>query len=118
MDNPSATNKVPVGTYAQCRVQLQTSGGVQVSTDSMGVAPLLHTPVVVSSTQPVMLKAGGPLTNVVKVTSQGRTLTLSYQLLSGDGRSCRLTPEDRSKPPEWVVTQNGKTIASGKFEYG
>ena len=118
VDNPSATNKVPVGTYAQCRVQLQTSGGVQVSTDSMGVAPLLHTPVVGSSTQPVMLKAGGPLTNVVKVTSQGRNLRLDYQLVSADGRSCRLSPEDRSKPPEWVVSQNGKTIASGKFEYG
>ncbi len=119
LDTPGPTNKVPVGTYTQCRVQLQTSRGVQVSTDSsMGIAPLVNSPVVVSSTKPGVLKAGGPLTNVVKATSQGRILKLDYQLVSADGRSCRLSPEDRSKPPEWVISQNGKTIASGKFQYG
>jgi hypothetical protein len=118
LDTPGGTNKIPVGTYNQCRIQLQSRSGVQVSTDSMGIAPLVNKPVVVSATKPAVLNAGGPLTNVVKVTSNGRTLTLSYQLVSADGRSCRLTPEDRSKPPEWVVTQNGKTIASGKFQYG
>ncbi|NQU23864.1 MAG: hypothetical protein HQ567_21490 [Candidatus Nealsonbacteria bacterium] len=52
----------------------------------------------------------------VKVTRNGRVLTLDYDLLDDAGQSRPQT--DRSCPPRFVVTKDGQEIDSGSFQYG
>ena len=61
---------------------------------------------------------GGPLTNSVTVKRRGSMLVLSYRLGGADGRAYRLIRQDRTKPPQFTITQGDKQLASGAFEFG
>jgi hypothetical protein len=65
-----------------------------------------------------VLTVGGPLTNSVIATPQGRDLRLDYRLLGADGESYQRNVQDRSHPPTFAVYEGAKKIASGTFEFG
>ena len=81
----------------------------------LGTASTL--PIVLDSTEPAVLQAGGPLTNAVLVLKRGRYLYMQYRL-EGVGGHYQLASQERSHPPEFMVYRGEKKIASGKFQYG
>lgn len=104
------TVKVPQGVYTVRAVRLKK-----------GAAEAFRLPAeprLINATTPTTLVLGGPLTNSVTLTRQGRRLNMNYQLVGADGGSYRLAQQDRSRPPEFVVYRGGKKVASGKFEFG
>lgn len=104
------TVKVPQGVYAVRAVRLK-KGAVEAFR-------LAYEPLLVNAMAPTNLVLGGPLTNSVILTRQGRKLNMNYQLVGADGGSYRLAQQDRSSPPEFVVYRGGKKVQSGKFEFG
>jgi len=74
--------------------------------------------ITVDEKKPVVLAAGGPLTNSVSISRHGKDLRLNYQLLGAGGEAYQLARVDRSQPPEFAVYKGDKKIASGKFAYG
>jgi len=73
---------------------------------------------VVKATVATNLVLGGPLTNSVTLTRQGRKLNMNYQLVGADGGSYRLAQQDRAKPPDFTVYHGGKKVLSGMFAFG
>ena len=65
--------------------------------------------------EPVILKAGGPLEQHIKVQRKGQLLTMDYQLIGAAGESYR---NDRRHPPIFKIYKADKEIASGKFQFG
>ena len=108
MDEPKGVVEVPVGNYKQSSVWLR-KGEAEASSGARSIS--------VSAGELAVLDAGGPLTNSVSVSSEGRRLALSYQLL-GHGGVYRLTKRDTKHPPEFTVYQGDKKLAAGKFEFG
>ena len=72
--------------------------------------------ITISSDEPAVLNAGGPLKSDLKVQRQGRILKLNYKLLGIGGES--YTSSNRSTPPQFTVYKGDKAISTGKFEYG
>jgi hypothetical protein len=115
LHNPEQSVKIPVGSYPVCQVQLR-NGTVDVCLDS-GEQRAGKT-ITVNERESASLTAGGPLTNSVTVKRRGSMLVLSYRLGGADGRTYRLIRQDRTKPPQFTITQGDKQIASGAFEFG
>lgn len=112
---PRSEAEVPVGTYERQSTWLEAGNAVAYrSTAGWSSGPSLK----VTTQQAAVLTAGGPLTNQVSISRRGRSLVFSYQLVGADGATYRLAREDRSRPPEFAVTQGTKQLAAGKFEYG
>jgi hypothetical protein len=112
LDNPSGTVLVPVGHYPRVFVELKA--GNQLAYRQGQASVEVHQ----DTNNTSVLTAGGPLTNSVTTGRQGRQLSLGYRLLGADGAEYMLAPQDRSKPPQFVISKNGKEIHSGKFEFG
>lgn len=112
LDNPSGTVSVPVGHYPRVFVELKAGDRLACRQGQASVEVRQDT------NNPSVLTAGGPLTNSVTTGRQGRQLSLGYSLVGADGAEYMLTPQDRSKPPQFVISKNGKEIHSGKFEFG
>jgi hypothetical protein len=104
------TVKVPQGVYAVHAVRLK-KGAVEAFR-------LAYEPLLINAMAPTNIVLGGPLTNSVILTRQGRKLNMNYRLVGADGSSYRLAQQDRSNPPEFVVYRGGKKVQSGKFEFG
>jgi hypothetical protein len=104
------TVKVPQGVYTVRAVRLK-KGAVEAFR-------LAYEPLLINATTPTNIVLGGPLTNSVILTRQGRKLNMNYRLVGADGGSYRLAHQDRSSPPEFVVYRGGKKVQSGKFEFG
>jgi hypothetical protein len=113
LDEPAGTVKVPVGRYNAARVWVKR-GDTEAYLDGRTTAAGRIT---VGEKAPVVLLAGGPLTNSVDVMRRGKYLALNYRL-TGVGGGYQLVSQDRSHPPEFTVYQGEKKIASGKFEFG
>jgi hypothetical protein len=113
LDQPEATVKVPVGRYKTAKVWVKR-GDTEAYLDGRFQAVGRIT---VAEKAPVVLLAGGPLTNSVDVMRRGKYLALNYRL-TGAGGSYQLVNQDRSHPPEFTVYQGDKKISSGKFEFG
>lgn len=111
LDRPEGLIKVPAGKYPQVSVAL-ASGEMRAHRvgDTRVEIPAGSGPTPV-------LTAGGPLTNSVSPGRSGRQLALSYQLLGADGGQYTM-PQERSSPPRFVISRNGKEIHSGNFEFG
>ena len=112
LDSPGLTEKIPAGTYQTGEVWLRR-GAAEAFYDG----PL---PLNVATDASIELPVGGPLTNVVTVERNGGDLVLRYQLLGGGRRALtyRMSTEDRTNPPGWIILSEGKQTASGKFAYG
>ena len=114
VDKPEGVVKVPVGRYEQTGVWLR-KGEVEASPEQRwGFG---SRPITVSAAKRAVLTAGGPLTNSVSVSSQGRHLVLNYHLV-GQGGAYELANQDRSHPPEFTIYQGDKKVGAGKFEFG
>ncbi len=110
LHGPPGTVKIPQGVY--------TVGAVWLKKGAAEALRLGNAPLVLNATVPTNLVLGGPLTNSVTLSRQGRKLAMSYQLSGADGGSYRLAQQDRAQPPEFTVYHGGKKALAGKFEFG
>jgi hypothetical protein len=117
LDQPEPVVKVPVGRYSQPGVWLK-KGGAEAYASRETVSPRPQKWITVDEKKPAALTAGGPLTNSVSLSRQGKYLQLNYQLLGAGGEVYQLAQVDRSHPPAFVVYKAGRQIASDKFRYG
>jgi hypothetical protein len=115
LDRPQPKVRVPVGTYSRYWAALREKATEAFSDYRDWGRPK---PVTVTAASLLSLPIGGPLTNWVAVQNQGRTLTFEYQLQGAGGRYRLSGPVDRSKPPEVAISREGKSVDSGKFEFG
>lgn len=115
LDNPEPAVKVPLGWYVPL-VHLE-QGGIEAHRAGyyFGWQPQGAT-VAVNAKSATTLRIGGPLTNTVSVSRQGRDLNLGYQLLGAGGEVYQLA--GARKNPQFAIYQGGKQVASGKFEFG
>lgn len=107
---PPGTLKVPQAVYTVSAAWLNKGAATAYR--------LADEPLLINATAPTNVVLGGPLTNAVILTRQGRKLNMSYQLVGADGGSYHLAQEDRGKPPEFTVYHSGKKVQSGTFEFG
>jgi hypothetical protein len=107
---PRGTLKVPQGMYTVSAVWLKKGAAEAFR--------LPAEPLLINATIPTTLVLGGPLTNSVTLSRQGRKLNMNYQLVGADGGSYRIAQQDRTKPPEFAVYHGGKKVLSGRFEFG
>jgi hypothetical protein len=120
LDNPQESVRIPAGDYEYLHVQLR-SGSTQAYRERYVNFAKRQRLTVGATTgdSAATLAAGGPLTNSVSVTRQGRSLSLRYQLLGADGVPYVIAGVvNRSNPPRFVVSKDGKQIHSGRFEFG
>jgi hypothetical protein len=115
LDKPAGMVKVPVGRYGQAKVCLKKGDAQAYFLDGRTQWAAGH--ITVSEAAPAILRVGGPLTNSVSVSRQGRKLALNYQLV-GAGGAYQMVSQDRSHAPEFAVYQGDKKVGSGKFEFG
>ena len=115
VDRPEPVVKIPVGRYNQAGVWLK-KGAAEAYRDSSSLGSDKW--IAVDGKKLAVLVAGGPLTNSVSISRQGKYLRLNYQLLGAGGEVYQLTQVDRSQPPEFAVYKGHRKIASGKFAYG
>ena len=135
--DPPASVKVPPGRYQPYRVWLQQgqtrayfnfglpqTGKANVLEEVTGAKlPVLSLPppeqaVAVEDQRPAVLAVGGPLTNGVSATRQGRELILSHRLIGASGGEYRVWQGTNRVAPQFTVFKSGKRIGSGQFEYG
>lgn len=66
-----------------------------------------------------ILEMGGPLSNSISIKNNGRSFNLGYKLVGMDeGIQYTLPTSSQKKPPKFTITQAGKEVASGTFEFG
>jgi hypothetical protein len=118
LNRPAETVRIPVGSYSNWRLQLKAGTGEATREFNRYGTPDQSTALVINPTKAATLAAGGPLTNTVTADRQGRYLSLGYKLVGADGAEYQLLHQDRSQPPQFVVSKDGKQLASEKFEYG
>jgi hypothetical protein len=114
IDKPAAVVKVPVGSYRTYKASLR-KGVTEAHPDDRTQSAAGR--IAISDRQAAILSVGGPLTNSVSVSRQGKNLLLNYRLVGAAG-TYELGNMDRSHPPEFAVYQGDKRIASGRFEFG
>ena len=109
---PSGMLKVPQGIYSVSAVWLKKGGAEAYR--------LANELLRLNATAPTNVVLGGPLTNAVTLTRQGRKLRMDYRLVGADGGSYRLAQQDRNKVPEFAVYHGARkdAVESGKFEFG
>lgn len=115
LDQPAAVVRIPVGSYSEPQVCLQ-SGDTSAYLETERIPG--QRKVTVSEKTPAELVVGGPLTNSVTVSRQGSGLYLGYQLLGLGGRTYARINPDQTKPPEWTAFRSDQKVGSGKFEFG
>jgi hypothetical protein len=67
---------------------------------------------------PVVLRAGGPLSNTVTVARSGPMLRLRYEVKGAEGRKYESLQNVGERNPMYVVRCSGEEVARGNFEYG
>jgi hypothetical protein len=79
-------------------------------------SPDLESFVTLAPDQPHRLKVGPPLKPSVKIKREGRHLKMDYRLADASGHS--YTGHQRTNPPTFSVTKDGRELGSGTFAYG
>lgn len=115
LDEPAAGAQVPAGSYDQPDVALEQNGAAAFSVSSPSQTGRR---ISVNARTPVVLNVGGPLTNFVTVSREGRDLDLDYTLVGTGGESYKMATNGSPKPPAFAVYKDDKKIGSGEFEYG
>ena len=109
-DRPGKSIMLKTGTYQVFHLQLK--GGFTYN--PYGNTTRLGS-IQIKPGEPVILKAGGPLEQHIKVQRKGQLLTMDYRLIGTAGESYR---NDRRHPPVFKIYKADKEIASGKFQFG
>jgi hypothetical protein len=112
LDRPEPTVRIPVGSYSQCRIQLEAGGAQACRLEQ--ASPVMP----VGPSNAAVLTAGGPLTNTVRIVPDEGSLSLTYQLVGAEGALYQLLHQDRRHPPSWVVYRKGEAIDTGWFRFG
>lgn len=113
LQSPAPATLLPAGRYRWKQVDLDGGKGVGIYTArTHGYGPWIT----IAPGKPATLDIGGPLTPEVQVSRNGSKLVLIHLLRDATGR--HYYAEGRSDRPRFIATQNGKTIGSGRFEYG
>ncbi len=107
----SGSINLPVGTYRVGQLTL----GDGYTCQSQGLTKLGQ--IKVTEEEPAVLKAGGPLEQIVDVKRQGRTLVLDYHL-RGIGGEEYTAPRQIDNRGAFTVYRGDKAIGAGAFEYG
>jgi hypothetical protein len=115
LDHPAASVQVPVDSYNQPEIALEQKGAAAYRDLPRSQEGGRFS---VDGKAPAVLNAGGPLTNSVTASRQGRDLVLDYTLVGAGGDDYTLATEDRTKPPSFAIYKGDKKIGSGDFEYG
>ncbi len=110
LDQPEGTRKIPAGGYAVEEIWLR-QGDLEAARFKAGR-------LTVDPRRLASLTAGGPLTNSVKVVSQGYDLSLRHELLGVDGQAYRLPRPDYKNPPQFALFQGTNRLVTGKFQFG
>ena len=101
--------KLPVGEYRLQDIRLRsgyTCNNLQSPTINW---------ITVTENEPVTLKAGAPLKQMVKIERQGPVLKLKYNLFGVGGETYAIT---RAARPAFTVFKGDKKLADGDFEFG
>ncbi len=64
------------------------------------------------------LNAARPLNHHVNVTRTGSVLKLEYQLIGSDGKKHSLWDINDQSKPKFAISNNGRLIGNGAFEFG
>lgn len=115
LDQPAASVQVPAGSYNQPDIALEQNGAAAYCVSSPSQTGRR---ISVSANTPAVLNVGGPLTNSVTVSREGRDLDLDYMLVGAGGESYKMATNGLPKPPAFAVYKDDKKIGSGEFEYG
>jgi len=110
LSEPPGRLKLPQGVYT-VRAAWLKKGAVKAYR-------LANAPLIINTTTSTNVVLGGPLTNSVRLTRQGRKLSMDYQLLGADGGGYQLAQVGRGMAPEFAVYQGGRKVHSGSFEFG
>jgi len=115
LDRPAGIVKIPVGTYDPPNVHLEKNG---VAANCVPSQQGGGSRISAGGKTPVVVDVGGPLTNSVSVVRQGQDLVLNYRLVGAGGETYKMANTDSTKPPGFVISKNGRKLASGAFEFG
>ena len=109
LKRPGSTITLPRGRY---RISAVTLEGTYVMRDyDPANAWFEATP-----EKPAKILVGAPLAPRVTATRRGTILELNYELRDAVGR--KYFPESEKQPPRFEVTQHGRKLGSGSFQYG
>jgi hypothetical protein len=109
-NEPNQVLRLAVGKYRLQYVSLKngyTCNSLSASTNDW---------ITIDENEPVVLKVGAPLKQILKVKRQGKNLIMYYKLLGVGGEA--YINGDRSNPPALTVYKGDKEIATGHFAYG
>ncbi|MGD1083378.1 MAG: hypothetical protein ABSA47_01355 [Verrucomicrobiota bacterium] len=115
LDQPAGVVKIPTGTYNQAEVRLEHNGTAAFRKTA---GAQFDARISVDERTPAVLNAGGPLTNSVNASRDGRDLVLDYLLIGAGGQTYQLAAQDPTKPPSFAIYKGEKKIESGDFEFG
>lgn len=110
LGEPQGTTKLPQGVY--------TGNAVWLKKGAATAYRFAGEPLLINATAPTNVVLGGPLTNSVTLTRQGRRLNMNYRLVGADGGAYWLLQPGDPKPPEFAVYRGGKKVLSGMFAFG
>jgi hypothetical protein len=107
---PNETIKLAIGEYRIQNVSLKggyTCNSLNASTNGW---------ITIAENEPVVLKVGAPLKQILTVNRQGKNLIMDYKLLGVGGEA--YINGARSSRPGFTIYKGDKEIATGRFEYG
>jgi hypothetical protein len=110
LENPGPVVRLPVDKYSLTEVTLGIPGNPARFMARLGQQ------VQISTTNVYALSAGGPLTNRIRASMQGRSLRLDYQLVGANGHSYQNV--DLGKVPGFRVYRASRRVGGGDFQYG
>lgn len=106
LDWPQSTMRIPLGTYALQRIDLQ---------DSLSGYPRYTRTV---TAQNNLLKIGGPLKQTVTASREGVNLNLDYALQGVDHTNYSPDVLNRERRAQFEAYQGERRVGTGQFEYG
>ena len=109
LKRPGSTITVPRGRYRVSAVTLEGNYVVRDYDPANGWFE-------VTPEKPAKILVGAPLSPRVTATRRGTILELNYELRDAAGRV--YLQEGERQPPRFEVTQHGRKLGSGSFQYG
>ncbi|MHC4457110.1 MAG: hypothetical protein ACYS0I_08455 [Planctomycetota bacterium] len=108
-NQPPESVRFPIGKYRLCEIFLERGFIHQPSQPKQALT------LTVTENKQVVLKAGAPLEQKVKVNQMGGLMALDYELcgIGGEGYIKVL----RGKPPTFIIYKGEEEIFSSEFEY-